>query len=80
MSESTQQPSKRAQAWAELAGEVGAILLGALIVALGWTDFGVGLMAIAAIGLVITLVRSRRVLLGRPAGGEDEGHRVSEQR
>jgi hypothetical protein len=62
-------PSKRAQAWAELAGEVAAILLGALIVALGWTDFGMGLMAIGAIGLVITLVRSRWVLLGRPADG-----------
>ena len=67
MSES-KRPSKRAQAWAELAGEVGAILLGALIVALGWTDFGVGLMAIGAIGFVITLVRSRRAL-GRPADG-----------
>jgi hypothetical protein len=62
-------PSKRAQAWAELAGEVAAILLGALIVALGWTDFGVGLMAIGAIGFVITLVRSRRALLGRPVDG-----------
>ena len=62
-------PSKRAQAWAELAGEVAAILLGALIVSLGWTDFGVGLMAIGAIGFVITLVRSRRALLGRPADG-----------
>lgn len=78
MSES-KRPSKRAQAWAELAGEVGAILLGALIVALGWRDLGVGLMAIGAIGFVITLVRSRRVLLGRPAGGEDYGsHRVGE--
>ena len=53
MSES-KRPSKRAQAWAELAGEVAAILLGALIVALGWTDFGVGLMVIGAIGFVIT--------------------------
>jgi hypothetical protein len=61
-------PPKRAQAWAELAGEIAAVLLGAVIVALGWTDFGVGLMAIGAIGFVITLVRSRRVLLGRPAG------------
>jgi hypothetical protein len=68
MSES-RPPSKRAQAWAELVGEVGAILLGALVVALGWTDFRVGLMAIGAIGVAITLVRSRRVLLGRPAGG-----------
>ncbi len=65
MSESNR-PSKRAQAWAELVGEVGAILLGALIVALGWTDFGVGLMAIGAIGFVITLVRSWGAL-GRPA-------------
>jgi hypothetical protein len=62
-------PSMRAQAWAELAGEAAAILLGALlIVALGWTDFGVGLMAIGAIGFVVTLVRSRRSL-GRPADG-----------
>jgi hypothetical protein len=66
MSES-KRPSKRAQAWAELAGEVGAIVLGAVLVAVGWTDFGVGLMAIGAVGFVITLVRSRRVLLGRPA-------------
>jgi hypothetical protein len=58
----SKQPSKRARAWAELAGEVGAVLLGALIVALGWTDFGVGLMVIGAVGFVITLVRSRRAL------------------
>jgi hypothetical protein len=51
---------------AELAGEVAAILLGASVVALGSTDFGVGLMAIGAIGFVITLVRSRPAL-GRPA-------------
>ena len=67
MSES-KRPSKRAQAWAELAGEVGAVLLGALIVALGWTDFGVGLMVIGAVGFVVTLVRSRGAL-GRPADG-----------
>jgi|GEM_PF-7125116 uncharacterized membrane protein len=65
-----QRPSKRAQAWAELAGEVGVILLGALIFfALGWT-FGVWLMVFGAIGFVITLVRSRRGrALGRPADG-----------
>jgi hypothetical protein len=57
-------PSKRSQAWAELAGEVGAILLGAFIFFVpGWT-FGVWLMAIGA----ITLARSRRAL-GRPADG-----------
>jgi hypothetical protein len=61
-------PSKRSQAWAELAGEVGAILLGAFIFFVpGWT-FGVWLMAIGAIGFVITLARSRRAL-GRPADG-----------
>ena len=44
-------PSKRALAWAELAGEVGVILLGALIFfALGWT-FGVWLMLFGAIGI-----------------------------
>jgi hypothetical protein len=63
----SKRPSKQAQAWAELVGEVAAILLGALIVALGWTDFGVGLMVIGAIGFVVTLRRSRRALLGRPA-------------
>ena len=65
-----QRPSKRAQAWAELAGEVGVILLGALILfALGWT-FGVWLMVFGAIGFVITLVRTRRGgALGRPADG-----------
>jgi hypothetical protein len=60
-------PSKRVQAWAELAGEIAAVVLGAVIVALGWTEFGVGLMAIGAIGFVITLVRSRHVLLGQAA-------------
>ncbi len=63
-------PSKQAQAWAELAGEVGAVLLGALIFfALGWT-FGVWLMVLGAIGFIVTLVRSRRGgALGRPADG-----------
>jgi hypothetical protein len=65
----SKRPSKRAQALAELAGEVAAIVLGAVLVAIGWPDFGVGLMAIGALGFVITLVRSRRVLLGRPADG-----------
>jgi hypothetical protein len=60
-------PSKRAHGWAELAGEVAAVVLGAVIVALGWAEFGVGLMVIGAIGFVITLVRSWRVLLGRAA-------------
>jgi hypothetical protein len=60
-------PSKRAQTWAELAGEVAAVVLGAVIVALGWTEFGVGLMVIGAIGFVITLMRSWRVLLGQAA-------------
>jgi hypothetical protein len=59
------EPSRRAQALAQVAGEIGAIALGALIVAVGWRDFGVGLVVIGAIGLVVTLVRSRRVLLGR---------------
>jgi hypothetical protein len=62
------QPSKRQKAWAALAGEVSAILLGALIAALGFEDFGYGLMAIGVIGFVITLVRHRRTLAGRPAG------------
>jgi hypothetical protein len=64
-----ERPSKRAQARAELAGEVAAVVLGAVTAALGWTEFGVGLMAIGAIGFVITLVRSWQVLLGRGAGG-----------
>jgi hypothetical protein len=63
----SKQPSERQKAWAELAGEVGAILLGALIAAVGFEDFGYGLMAIGAIGVVITLVRHRRALAGRPA-------------
>jgi hypothetical protein len=42
-------------------------VLGTVIAALGWTEFGVGLMAIGAIGFVITLVRSWRVLLGQAA-------------
>ncbi len=67
MTSESKRVSKRAQAWAELVGEVAAILLGALIVALGWTDFGAGLMVIGAIGFVVTLWRSRRALLGRPA-------------
>jgi hypothetical protein len=62
-------PSKRAQAWAELAGEIAAVVLGAVIVALGWTEFGVGLMAIGAVGFVITLARWWRVLLRRAADG-----------
>jgi hypothetical protein len=61
-------PSKRAQAWAELAGEVAAVVLGAVLVVVGWTEFGVGLMAIGAIGFVVTLVRSWRVL-GQAADG-----------
>lgn len=73
MSDEARQPSPRARALAELAGEVAAVLLGALIIALGWPDFGVGLMALGAFGLVATLVRSRRVLFGSadepPAGG-----------
>ena len=68
----SKRPSKRAQAWAELAGEVGAVLLGVLLVVLGWADFGVGLMAIGAAGFVITLVRSWRVLLGRRADEQDD--------
>ena len=59
-------PSKRAQALAELLGEVAAVLLGALIFSLGWEEFGVGLIVIGCLGFVITLVRSRRVLF-RPA-------------
>jgi hypothetical protein len=47
-----------------VAGEVGAILLGGLIAALGLDDFGYGLMALGVIGFVITFVRRRRTLLG----------------
>jgi len=63
----SKQPSKRQKAWAELAGEVGAILLGALIAAVGLEDFGYGLMTLGALGFVITVVRHRRTLAGRPA-------------
>ncbi len=57
------QPSRRARAWAELAGELAAILLGGLIIAMGWKDFGVPLVAIGVIGFVVTLVRSRSALV-----------------
>jgi hypothetical protein len=42
-------------------------VLGTVISGLGWTEFGVWLIVIGAIGFVITLARSWRVLLGRPA-------------
>jgi predicted MFS family arabinose efflux permease len=60
----SRQLSERQKAWAEVAGEVGAILLGGLIAALGLEDFGYGLMAFGVIGFVVTFVRRRRTLLG----------------
>jgi hypothetical protein len=57
--------SKRAAEWAGLAGEFLAILLGLLIVQLGWEDFGWGLVAIGVIGFVVSSVRLWR---GRPQG------------
>ena len=38
-----------------------------IIVALGWEEFGAGLMGLGAFGFAVTLVRSRRTLLGRDA-------------
>jgi hypothetical protein len=65
------QPSPRQKAWAEVVGEVGAVLLGVLLTALGF-EFGYGLIVIGGIGLVVTLVRRRQTLLGRPVVGADE--------
>lgn len=50
---------------------MGAVLLGVLLAALGF-EFGYGLIVIGGIGLVVTLVRRRRTLLGRPVVGVDE--------
>jgi hypothetical protein len=49
--------SKRAAEWAGLAGEVLAILLGVLLIAWGWEEFGSMLVAIGAIGFVVSSVR-----------------------
>jgi hypothetical protein len=49
--------SKRAAEWAGLAGEVLAILLGVLMVLWGWEAFGWGLVAIGAIGSVVSGVQ-----------------------
>lgn len=55
--------SKRAAEWAELAGEVMAILLGALLIRVGWEAFGAMLAFVGALGLVSSSVR---MLRGRP--------------
>ena len=59
-------PSPKAQAWAELVGEVLAILLGVAMIAWGWKGLGETLVIVGSIGLVISLVRLLRV--GRNPG------------
>jgi TM2 domain-containing membrane protein YozV len=57
-----QTPTKQQQEVAALVGEVLAILLGFVLIALGWTGLGEILVAIGAIGFVISAVRLWRVV------------------
>ena len=58
------------EAWGALLGEILAILLGLWMVSRGWSDFGWGLVAIAAFGFVVSSVHLVRVL--RRGAGETE--------
>jgi predicted MFS family arabinose efflux permease len=58
--------SKGTTEWAELAGEALAAVLGVLLIALGWEEFGWMLAVIGVLGFVVTSVRMRR---GRPRPG-----------
>jgi hypothetical protein len=49
--------SKRAAEWAGLAGEVLAVVLGVLLIAWGWEEFGSMWVAIGTIGFVVSSVR-----------------------
>jgi hypothetical protein len=54
-------PSPKVQAWAQVAGEVLAILLGAALIAWGWKGFGETLLVVGVIGLVVSLLRLWRL-------------------
>jgi len=58
-----QGPTKKQQELAGIVGEILAILLGFVLMAVGWTGLGEMLVAIGAIGFVISVVRLWR--LGR---------------
>jgi predicted tellurium resistance membrane protein TerC len=60
-----QRPSKKQQELAGLVGEILAIVLGFVLIAVGWTGLGEILVAIGAIGFVISAVRLWR-LVRRP--------------
>jgi hypothetical protein len=61
----TKTPSKKQQELAGIVGEILAILLGLVLIAVGWTGLGEMLVAIGAIGFVISVVRLWR-LVRRP--------------
>jgi hypothetical protein len=61
----TKIPSKKQQELAGIVGEILAILLGLVLIAVGWTGLGEMLVAIGAIGFVISVVRLWR-LVRRP--------------
>jgi hypothetical protein len=58
--------SKKQQEIAGIVGEILAIILGFALIAVGWTGLGEVLVAIGAIGFVISVVRLWR-LVRRPA-------------
>jgi hypothetical protein len=62
--------STRVEAWGALLGEVMGILLGLWMVSWGWEEFGGTLVAICAIGFVVSSVHLVR-MLRRGAGERD---------
>lgn len=57
-----QGPTKKQQELAGIVGEILAILLGFVLMAVGWTGLGEMLVAIGAIGFVISVVRLWRLV------------------
>ena len=55
-------PSKKQQELAGIVGEIIAILLGFVLIAVGWTEMGEILVIIGVIGFVISAVRLWRLV------------------
>ena len=60
--------SKPAYEWVGLAVDVVLILVGAAMIAWGWTGFGSTVLIISLVGLVVSVVRLLKMARRPPAG------------